>query len=296
MFKIREPPKATVDCHDQRRSSKILHVGQAQKQISSGYEDTNMTEAKTIPNKGWGLVCDSEMFYRFGPQIVEDSKVVQCADYSLFRTSSKQSHRISLLPHQIPQVAEALKREVPEANLVVDATSHIGCSTINFTVLFRTAKVVAIECDKDAFGNLQHNLANVLPKEASRMTAVHADCVKYLLGDSLPIKSADLVSVDPAWDKLEYMESGSVMLSVSGRPIHEIAYALLDRGVAKVVMMTFPRRFAFEVFEKRARDSTFVKYPICSRRGKGLQHLSHWIGFIRKAVPKPTQQDSDAWD
>lgn len=174
----------------------------------------------------------------------------------LFRTLPTSAYS-SLLPYQIPQVDEVLATIFPPdrhdelPRLIIDATAHIGGDAIHFASVYPEANIVAIDNDDRAIECLRHNIENFsIP---TRFEVVHEDSSEWIRRND---RKADLYYFDPPWGGPNYSSRTEVHLFLGERPIVDIVNYILERGLARKILLKTPRNFAYPSFKTAVKGTT----------------------------------------
>lgn len=187
-------------------------------------------------------------------------------DYSHFDTMGELSRYSSLMPWHLNNVKDIMLKEIPDTNRIVDLCAHIGCDSINFSVLYPNAEIIAIEIDPDVYKLLRDNLLRymiVLNKTSFDMRAYNYDATKIL--DEFLITESQVVYIDPPWNKcVEKLYLGDM-------PIEDAVMKLIDNEI-EVVILKAPVKMNTEALHKLPLKIT--KYDV--RTKKKLSYALHF--------------------
>lgn len=195
----------------------------------------------------------------FPPWIVEQSRTVAgCPDYGRFETTDESSFS-SLLPYQVPIVRRLLRCLLPvgrartaDVQLVVDATAHVGCDTVNLASVYPNANVVAVEKDPKTCELLRRNVQQLLPGGGERVEVVAGDCLDYLQEFAARHGPACVVYLDPPWNGPDYDRGGGNdrHLCLGRERMGEVVRRLARDSAALMVVVKAPVTFDLAGFKR----------------------------------------------
>ena len=227
---------------------------------------------------------------KFPQWIIDQSKSTnECIDYSLFNTNEESGYS-SLLPYQVPQVVSVLREIMKGVNcrLIIDATAHIGCDTINLARTFPSANIVSLENNPHTFKLLTSSIAAISMStklDRHRFKSIHTDATKFFLTDdyqrSMGNTKADLIFFDPPWGGSDYRKEPKVQLSLSGKPISDIINEILTKGISDLVILKAPSNFDIDGFTPFVAG-TFSKYPIVKTYGRNKGEVVYNLYVIKR--------------
>lgn len=149
---------------------------------------------------------------------------------------SEESLYSSSKPYHLAQVQKCLTN-IKKPTSILDATAHVGCDTLNFHIMYPSAKITSVELDPKIAMMLQHNVG-------SFATVICNDCINiFNLG-----KKYSLVYLDPPWGGPDYQKHKLLRLEVSGIPLGKLVVALL-KSIAPLVVLKLPINFDQEEFK-----------------------------------------------
>jgi 16S rRNA G966 N2-methylase RsmD len=169
----------------------------------------------------------------------------------------------SLLPYQAPQVKKILLKYFPDQELnynIIDATSHIGCDSINLLALFPKCNLTSIEIDKSAFSCLEKNMSIIIKKyynndemARKRIKLINNDCIVYLkrLSYEINIESIthsmiDILYFDPPWGGKAYVKEKKKCIYLNDINICNIIVECFNNlNIGKIILKA-PKNFDFD--------------------------------------------------
>ena len=196
--------------------------------------------------------------------IVDDSRIYGTSDYSLL-VAVKGTSFSSERPYHYYQIAKIIRRLFKDPKLIIDACSHIGCSTLNMATTYPTVKIVSIEIKKSVHDALLLNVA--ASGFSRRIRVVHDNCIPYLKKLDEDIKP-DFINFDPPWGGPSYIKHKKIMLTLCntvGRavPIYDIFIELFEKEVTEAMTIKAPINFDMVLFvEKMGRGVEIRVYEI----------------------------------
>lgn len=131
------------------------------------------------------------------------------------------------MPKHAKEIADLIKRKVPDAKIITDATSGVGGNVIAFSRVFE--KVNAIEMNEDNALALKHNIEAYGLKNVTMHRGNSVELVPEL--------KQDVIFVDPPWGGPEYREHAE-FLKLGGRDMNDLAREWLK--YAKMIVIKAP--------------------------------------------------------
>lgn len=215
------------------------------------------------------------------PRHVLDAAKAIGLDYSMFKTVGQESNYSCLLPWQIEQVNKAMTEncDVKSISLVIDATAHIGCDTINLGNVFSRSGVYAIENNAATYKVLCQNLTRL----STRFAPLHGDCrsiVPYLL------KNSDSKSVfiyfDPPWNGKEYKNNTKLDLFLSDTNVVDFISSILSKEIT--ICLKTPYNYNFDGLSTKIGKLSNIKIsPIHKYRNGVAAGIDYYLVFLKLA-------------
>lgn len=180
---------------------------------------------------------------RFEDWILADASRNTNIRYDLIETAGQESRYSSLLPHHIKLVNAAFKSEIDDANIILDATAHIGVDSLNFINMYPNCQLTAIEINQNTANILARNLTNadsILGKQViNRPVVMIGSCISYL--DSYTGPNFDFIYFDPPWGGPNYKDIKNLELELDNNPISYIIPWIFNKGVTRRVVVKLPK-------------------------------------------------------
>lgn len=191
--------------------------------------------------------------------LIETGADIECLDYSLFQ-ALKNSTYSCLPPYAGKRVASIITSHLGTVSNIIDATSHIGCDSINFCHRL-DAKCISLEINDRAFECLT---ANKEAFEVKNITTIKCDCVQYLKTHTGIV---DFIYFDPPWGGPDYWREKKMMLYLSNVPIYTVVNDILKKKIARAVIIKVPSNFDFNKFGRKT-NCRYFKYDVMKPKKK----------------------------
>lgn len=144
---------------------------------------------------------------------------------------SKQSIYSSAFLDDAEKTSEIIKKILPSAKTITDATANVGCNTINFSKHFD--HVNSVEIEPLEFQRLEGNIKSYNIKNIKTYNEDYLRIIDNFI--------QDIVFIDAPWGGHKYNLFSKLVLCLGKSRIDDIANYLISNNKAKVVVLKTPR-------------------------------------------------------
>jgi 16S rRNA G966 N2-methylase RsmD len=148
---------------------------------------------------------------------------------------SKESIYSSSFLDDAEKTSLLIKKVLPNAKTITDATANVGCNTISFAKHF--SSVTAVEIDPVEFQRLEGNLRAY---NINNVKTVNEDYTYFFEGTF-----QDVVFIDAPWGGTKYNMIEKLVICLSKIRIEDIANYILNKHKATLVVLKTPGNVYF---------------------------------------------------
>lgn len=231
-----------------------------------------------------GRIKNATLATRFPINMIDESREYTMSDYSKFKTVRESAYS-SVRPYHFHQIGKILKRVFGSPRLILDICAHIGCSTVNMSRLYPTARFISVEINKRVYNVLCDNIHTF--KLKSRVTPVHGNGIPFIKRMGGSRVKADFVTLDPPWGGPSYTKRSNLMLALQNTngtyvSIYDIINDIFVRNVSDTCVFKAPINFDIKTFKTNIHGSvkTYPVYNILTK-AKKKRKISYFYVIVK---------------